>query len=215
MSFSKYFRSLTLAALVIPTQDLKDWKIEQFSKIPKNDIAASAAGLKIKVEKSASPLVYPLSTNKKIIGFKMKGEFFGLPQFKDPLLQGEKGFDDYPLRIGFVIRGEKQLTGLKKLLAANWVKNLYALVQDGSGLDSVQFYNVTQNEKQLGKQRTHPKTDLFLETFFEVIRTPGAFVYEYRFQSPKDVAAVWISVDGDDTKSSYEVLISQFELNMD
>lgn len=212
MSFLKYFRSSLLGVLIIPTESLKNWTIEQFSKIPKNEISANQEGMQIKVENSASPLIFPLSTDKKVIGFKVKGEFFGLPKFSEVSNQGEKGFDDYVMRIGFVIRGDKKLTGIKRVFAADWVKNLYSLVQDSSGLESVLFFNVTQNEKQLGKQRTHPSTDLFIENFFELVKNPGAFNYEYRLQNQKDVAAIWISVDGDDTKSSFKVLISKLEL---
>lgn len=209
MKISKYFNSLLFGALIIPTQDFKDWKIEQFSKIPKNEVTTSKEGLRIKVENSASPLIFPLKTKNKILGFKIKGEFFGLPQFSDVTKQGEKGFDDYALRLGFVIRGDKKLTGFKKLIAADWVKNLFSLVNDGSGLDRVQFFNVTQNQNQLGKERLHPSTDLFEEHFFKSVSVPGTFLYEHQFTTKQDVAALWLSIDGDDTKSKYEVLISE------
>lgn len=212
MNWNERIKSFLFAAMVIPTTNLTDWKIEQFSHIPKNEVTASAKGLLIRINGSAGPLIYPLKAKTKISGFKVTGEFLGLPKFTNPSLQGEKGFDDYPLRLGFVIPGEKRLSGLKKMFAAQWVKSLYELVQDGTGLDSIQFFNVTQNLKQVGSERLHPSSDLLHETFFESVKSPGPFVFEHRFQIDKNVAALWISIDGDDTKSSYEVLISHLEL---
>lgn len=209
MKISKFFNSLLFSVLIIPTQNFRDWKIEKFSKIPKNEVSASKEGLRIKVENSASPFIFPLKTNKKILGFKIEGEFLGLPQFSDITKQGEKGFDDYALRLGFVIRGDKKLTGLKRLIAADWVKNLFSFVSDESGLDRVLFFNVTQHQNQLGKERLHPSTDLFEEHFFKLVSAPGPFLYEHQFKTKQDVAALWLSIDGDDTKSKFEVLISE------
>lgn len=212
MKWTDNLKSFLLATIVIPTNNLTDWKIEQFSNIPKNEVTASSKGLLIKVNKSAAPLIFPLKTNAKISGFKVSGNFSGLPKLAKPSQQGDKGFDDYPLRVGFVIPGEKRHSGLKKVFAAEWVKRLFELVQDRSGLDSVRFYNVTQNLNQLGQERTHPSSELLHENFFAFVKNSGPFTYEQRFKKELDIAAIWISIDGDDTKSSYEVTISQLEL---
>ena len=198
--------------MVMPTTNLADWKIEQFSNIPKNEVTTSAKGLLIKINRSAGPLIHPLKAKTKITGFKVSGEFLGLPDFTNPLLQGEKGFDDYPLRIGFVVPGEKRLSGLKKMFAAQWVKRLYEQVQDGAGLDSVRFYNVTQNSEQVGQTRIHPNSDLLQEEFFAEVKRAGPFSYEFQFSQPIEAVAVWISIDGDDTKSVFDVVISSLEL---
>ena len=202
------------AAIVIPTNNLNNWKIEQFSSIPKNEITISSRGLLIKVHNSAGPLIFPFKSKSKISGFKIVGEFMGLPKFMNPLLQGEKGFDDYPLRVGFVVPGKRKLSGIKKMFAAQWVKHLYEQVPDEAGLDSVRFFNVTQNSKQLDQERTHPNSDLLYEYFFVEVKSVGLFTYEFKFKQPIEVVAVWISIDGDDTKSKFEVLISSIELQL-
>ena len=214
MSWDNRIKSFLFAALVIPTTNLTDWKIEQFSRIPKNEVTASAKGLLIRINGSAGPLIYPLKAKAKISGFRVTGEFLGLPKFTNPSLQGEKGFDDYPLRLGFVIPGEKKLSGLKKMFAAQWVKSLYEQVQDGTGLDSIRFFNVTQNPKQVGQTRVHPASDLFKEEFFADVKHPGPFSYEFHFKQPIEAVAVWISIDGDDTKSAFDILISRLELQL-
>lgn len=215
MSFSHKLTPYIFAVMAIPTNSLHEWKAEQFSKTPKNEVASSIKGLHIKIKNSASPLIYPLKSNTKITGFRISGDFRGLPKFDNNEVQGKKGSDDYALRLGFVIPGDKKLTGLKKVFAAEWVKRLFDLVKDNSGLDSIQFYNVTQNKNQLGQQRTHPSSELLHENFFAFVNYSGPFTYELRFKKELDVAAIWISIDGDDTKSSYEVTISQLELFME
>jgi hypothetical protein len=205
-------KSLLFAFVVIPTNSLGDWKVEQFSSGRQNEVSASAKGLLVRVNGSAGPLIFPLKTKSKIAGFKISGDFLGLPQFKKPSFQGEKGFDDYPLRIGFVIPGDKKLTGLKKMFAARWVQRLYEQVAPGSGIDFVRFFNVTQNPDQVGKTRVHPASELLSEEFFAEVKSTGPFSYDFQMNQPFEAVALWISIDGDDTKSSFDVLISNLTL---
>lgn len=214
MNWTKSFQSFLFAAIVIPTNSLTDWKTEKFSSVPKNETTASPNGLFVQVKSSAGPLIFPLKSKTKIAGFKIRGEFQGLPKISNPSLQGEKGFDDYPLRLGFVVPGEKKLSGFKKLIAAQWVKNLFEQVKDGTGIDSVRFFNITQNSQQVGKTRKHPASDLFQETFFAEVKLSGPFAYDFQFEEPLDAIAIWLSIDGDDTKSTFDVLISGLELKV-
>lgn len=211
----KYFESLKsvlFAALVIPTDLSTNWKIEEYSNRPKNQVSFSNQGIRIQVNKSAGPLIFPLKAKTQITGFKIRGEFLGLPQILKPLAQGEKGFDDYPLRLGFVMPGQKKLTGFKKIFAAEWVKRLYEQVPKDSGIDSVRFFNVTQNSEQVGKSRIHPSSDLIQENFFAVVQKIGPFSYDYQFAQPFDAVAIWLSVDGDDTLSKFEVVMSEITI---
>lgn len=168
--------------------------------------------MNVRVDKSASPLIHALNSSRKVVGFHIKGEFRGLPSFPDVARQGEKGADDYALRIGFVIPGNKRLSGFKKLLAPQWIKSLYEKVPEGSGVDHIEFFNVTQSPRQLGLRRIHPLSDLIEENFFAQVSRAGTFDYEYTLKTPLEAAAIWISIDGDDTKSAFDVLISTLEL---
>lgn len=214
MSWIKSFQSFLFAALVIPTNSLTDWNTEKFSGVPKNETTVSSNGLLIQVKSSAGPVIFPLKSKIKILGFKISGEFQDLPKISNPSLQGEKGFDDYPLRLGFVVPGERKLSGFKKMMAAQWVKNLYEQVKDEGGIDSVRFFNVTQNPQQVGKTRTHPASELFQEEFFAEAKHSGSFTYDYQFEKPLEAIAIWLSIDGDDTKSTFNVLISSLELKV-
>lgn len=168
--------------------------------------------LVVTVKKSASPLFFKMSETKKIKGFKITGEFRGLPKFNDITLQGKKGSDDYPLRIGFVIPGKKTLSGLYKLVAAQWVKRIYGLLPQGAGLDHVEFFNVSQNAAELGIKRTHYSSDLLKENIIAIQKAPGTFSVEHSLKEPIDALAIWISIDGDDTLSDYSVVLSTIEL---
>lgn len=205
---------LMFAVLVIPTEKIESWRIEKFSGIPRNEVSTSPKGLLIQVKQSASPLIFPLKMPEKIVGFKISGVFHGLPNFSDVSKQGEKGSDDYALRIGLIVPGEKQLTGVKRLFTTQWVKHLYAQVPSGMGLDHIHFFNITQNPSQVGKSRVHPASDLMREEFIASVEKAGPFTYEYILKQPLNTVAVWISIDGDDTKSNYDVVISKLEFKV-
>lgn len=210
---AKVIKQLLLAAVVIPLNNQADWKIEKYSNIKSNEISFSDIGMLVKISSSASPIVFKLESKVIVTDFKVRGEFHGLPQFKDVAKQGQINQDDYALRIGFIVPGEHRLNGLKKMLAASWVRHLYEQVPNGMGLDRVQFYDITQNREQVGKSRVHPLSDLIHEEFFDSVGKAGVFKFEYKLKQPIEAVAIWISIDGDDTQSEYSVLISSIELN--
>lgn len=201
-----------MAVIAIPVQEQAAWKQENYSKIPKNEVSFSQEGFLVRVDKSASPLLYPMLPVKKIVGFRVVGEFRNLPKFSNVEAQGQKGSDDYALRIGFVVPGANRLSGVKKFFAPAWLKNLYSAVPTTAGVDGVRFFNVTQSKKQLDLERTHPSSDLITEKFFALTVDGGKFDYSYDFKEPIEAAAIWVSIDGDDTKSKFDVLIRQLEI---
>lgn len=203
---------LCAGVLALPVNDLSSWQQEAFSKKSSNEFSVENGALLVSVKKTASPLFFKMPETKKIKGFKVSGEFRGLPKFKDLSLQGKKGTDDYPLRIGFVVPGKKTLTGLYKLVAAQWVKRIYGILPTGTGLDRIEFFNVSQNAAELGVKRTHYSSDLLNETIFAIQKAPGAFSMEHNLKEPLDTIAIWISIDGDDTLSDYGVALSSIDL---
>jgi hypothetical protein len=198
--------------MIIPLHEADRWRIEKYRNIPANEISFTPKGMMIRVKRSASPFVYPLKEAIKLKGFQVKGKFLGLPKFAEPQRQGEKGADDYAFRIGFVIPGERQLSGLKKLFAPPWIKGLYALAPPGAGIDHIEFFNVTQNPQQVGQERIHPLSNLLHENFITRASRDGAFEIQYTFREPLNASAIWVNVDGDDTGSAYEVNLSYLEI---
>lgn len=203
---------LMAGVLIIPTHEKENWRLESYANIPANQARFSLQGIEVEVKKSASPMIYPLAQGRTVTGFAIKGAFLGLPHFQNGPKQGSKGADDYVLRVGFVLLGDRKLSGVKKLFAPTWVKNLYSLLPQDQGLDHVHFFNVTQNRQQLGQKRIHPASDLIEEEFFAFVSEPGSFAYEYKFHKGLNPLALWLSMDGDDTQSEYVVHIKSLEL---
>jgi hypothetical protein len=212
VSLGQYFKNVLLGVLVLPLQDPSLWKLEEYSKIPKNEVTFQKSGMEIKVRKSASPIFYSFERKYKISGFKITGEFKGLPNFKVPADQGTKRADDYPLRIGLIVSGDKKLSGLKKLFVPDWVIRLYAQIPSEFGLDHVHFFNVTQNKNQIGLKRIHPSSNLITEEFIGLVEKPGPFKFEQHLKEPLPTLGIWLSVDGDDTMSEYSIILSNLEL---
>jgi hypothetical protein len=209
---NQIIKNIFFALLAVPVNQLESWKMEVYSSIPANKATVEAQSLQIKVQKSASPLIYPLKNEVKVSAFKIAGEFKSLPIFKDVTRQGEKGFDDFPLRLGIIVPGEKKLSGLKRLFAPSWVKNLYRQLPEGQGLDHISFFDVTQNPQLVGTSRVHPSSELIMESFIHLVKSPGPFEISYTLKKPISAAAIWLSVDGDDTQSEFTVIVSKIEL---
>ncbi|MEO0334878.1 MAG: hypothetical protein AAF202_00680 [Pseudomonadota bacterium] len=206
--------SLLFAMFALPMSDGKGWQNLQFSKIPSNKVGFAETGLSVEVKKSASPLIFPLKEPKKVSSVSIKGKVNRLIEFTEKI-QGEKGADDYVLRLGFVIPGKKTLNWAQRQIAADWVLKLFSLAPKDSGVDHIYFLNLGQRDEDRGREREHPLSDLIKEKNEWVIKEAGAFELTAEFEKPKKVAAIWISIDGDDTKASFTTQIDSIVLNPD
>lgn len=200
------------AAFALPVQSSESWHRLEYSSIPANTVSFAAHEMQIAVNKSASPLIYALPKPLKVTGVRFHGFFDGLVQLTDSARQGEKKFDDYVLRIGLVVAGEKRLNALQKLFAPAWIKRVYENVPPSAGLDSIQFFNFTQNQAQLGQSRFHPSSELIRESFVALAKSSGAVEFTHQITPAQTVVAIWLSSDGDDTGSQFKVRIQKLEL---
>ena len=199
------------AAFVVPTSSLDGWKELQFNKIPKNTVSVvNHNSLKVEVKDSASPLIYKLPdvvTTKSVE--------FTYDLVSQEALNFSKGKsstfpEDFILRIGLVAKGEKLLGWLQKKIAAQWVLELFSLAPKDVGLDKIYFHNIALSQQQVGSYRVHPKSDLMNE---EIIGSfPENKKVNHILKKPIDVVAIWISIDGDDTKSSFVTEINELKL---
>ncbi len=186
--------------------DKFSWVVLSYSKIPANKVIFSD-GLTIQVKASAGPVVYKLVQPKNITSFFVKGKISG-----SKLVESGEFDEDSILRLGLVAVGKKTLSGIKKLVAADWVKKLFALVPEGSGLDKIHFYNISNRKELLGKDRVHPQSELLLEKISKIVEKEGSFELEVQLEKPLEIAAIWLSVDGDNSKSNFTTTISNIEL---
>ena len=202
---------LLASAIALPVQQQDNWQLLQYSSIPSNETSFTREGMEIRVERSASPIIYPLEQPRVVRRVEVEGILNGLLDL-DAGEQGDGSNDDFTLRVGLVVAGDKTLGGLQKLVAADWIKTLYGLAPEGAGVENIYFLNAVQSQKLLGQERQHPLSDLIYENNVWLLDQPGKFDLTHTLETPRKVLAVWISIDGDNTKSSYSTLIQNIRL---
>jgi hypothetical protein len=199
------------AAFAVPLQQMEDWQLLQYSGITPNQVSFAQEGMTVKVMGSASPIIYPLDEARLVRRIEVTGTLYELLTL-DAEKQGLMDNDDFSLKIGLVVAGDKTLNGMQKLFSADWVKRLYALAPDGGGIDSIYFLNAVQASARLGQQRQHPLSDLIFENNVWLLDKPGDFAMTHTLNKPRRVIAIWLSIDGDDSRSNYSTLIKSLHL---
>ena len=186
------------------------FQILSYSSIRPNEFAFKSNELIIKVDNSASPLIYPLKEAKKYKELLFKANLKGKVSYQK--WQGEKGNDDFSLRVGVVYEGDKTLNFFQKAIAANWIVTLFELAPEGTGVSQINFYNTFQDKKLRETKRKHPLSDLLIENFVADISKSDSVDVKVPLNPSKKILALWISSDGDDTSSKYEVRLSKIIL---
>ena len=204
--------TLVLAgAIVLPLQQADDWQLLEYNRLKANQVTFTREGMKVKVDKSASPIIYPLDEPIRVTGVSVTGNLNKLLNV-EANSQGEQGNDDFALKIGLVIAGDRTLNPIQKMFSAKWIKTLFDLAPEGAGIEKIYFLNAVQHKNLLGRQRQHPLSDLIYENNVWLLDSPGDFSFDYELENPQNVIAIWLSIDGDDTRSSYTTRI--YSLNL-
>ena len=201
------------AATEIPVSDLQRWTSLSFSSIPANTVSVQDGNLHIAVKQSASPLVYKLDEPLAVRSVAVKARWSGALNIPPGAVQGEAGADDFILKLGIVEAGDRTLNWLQRRIAANWIQELFKLAPKGTGVERINFLSTTQQQNLLGSRRVHPLSDLLYESRITYLESPGEFEMVYQFAEPVVVLGLWISSDGDDTGSSFELSIERITLN--
>ena len=199
--------------ITIPLQAHK-WHSLKYHSIPANTVDFANNILTIKVHHSASPLIYNITKKTiPITNLSIKGHINKLIYFSDPNKQGEKKLDDFSLRFGLVLLGNKTLNWLEKQFAPAWVIEMHKLAPNTQGISYIHFLNTVNSPTLLNKKRTHPLSKYIKEHYTWLINKTGDFLYTYRFQKPLPTTGLWISTDGDDTKSQFTLTIYSIVIN--
>jgi hypothetical protein len=201
------------AATEIPVSDLQQWTSLSYSSVPANTVAVENGNLHISVNKSASPLIYKLDEPLAVVSLAVKARWSGKLNLPQDAVQGEAGADDFILKLGIVEAGEHTLNWLQRRIAADWIQQLFKLAPVGSGVARINFLSTTQQQNLLGSRRIHPLNELLYETRIAYLESPGEFEMVYQFEKPVVVLGLWISADGDDTGSSFDLSIERITLN--
>jgi hypothetical protein len=207
-----YFAVLANAeTFAVPLIKTNGWQFLSYRKIPPNKFRSTRDGLEIAVTNSAAPALFPLTNALPVTELRVSGKIYGTLKMP-PGKQGEKGFDDYTVRVGLVELGTRKLSWRERIAAADWVKKLFSLALPDTGIGKIRFFNIGTDARQISRARVHPMSDLMKETVVAVPDSDGHFTFTNRFAKPLQVIAVWISCDGDDTKSSFTVKLNRVEL---
>lgn len=222
----KLIQLLGSLALMVPTPapaapqgiplDSKDgWQVLQYSSLPAHTVNFGVDGLSIEVDKSASPIIYPLTprtVTKVAVDLVVEGEL----RLK-PARQGEEGNDDFLMRLGIVYEGDQTLGFFQRAVAPTWITTLFDLAPEGTGVDRIQFFTVFSDPELGNTERVHPLAELMREknVLFAPAKNnpPRELTLEFTPEADRKVLALWISTDGDDTASTFKVLIRRLSLH--
>lgn len=200
----------TTQTLRVPLYDEHRWLALKFNKRRPHTLRFTESGLSVSVDRSAMPLFCPLPQVVRVNSIHVKGRIVGGIEVT-PEKQGKNGYDDNSLRVGLVEPGPTTLTARERQAAADWVKALFALAPAGRGITKVHFLNLGVDRSEIGHARQHPTRKLLEEKIVAAPQSDGSFDFVHVFNPPKEVCAVWISADGDDTKSSFQTIINQLD----
>ncbi len=203
--------TLVLAsAIALPVQQEENWQLLEYNRLAANEVSFSRQGMAVKVNQSASPIIYPLDNPLTVTRVEVSGNLSKLLDL--PATQGQKGNDDFSLKIGLVISGDKTLNAFQKLFSAKWIRKLFDLAPEGTGVEKIYFLNAVQDASLLGRQRQHPISELIFENNVWLLDESGDFSLNHDLEDPQQVIAIWLSIDGDDTRSSYTTTIKSLLL---
>jgi hypothetical protein len=186
------------------------WHKVEYPKIKTNTIEQVKNGLQVFVKSSSSALVYKFDKPIFIKDVRIKAILNGKIDYGQEI-PGSKKADDFPLRLGFILKGKNKLNFFQRTIAPNWLNEIDNISSKAGGLDKV-YSLVFYTHKPGFEKRKHP----FSSYFYEEIA--GKFVnselkVNYSFSTKKEAIGIWISSDGDDTNSSYNVLIKNIIIN--
>jgi hypothetical protein len=198
-----------LAVVAIPMQKEK-WVELKFNKIPNNFVEDTTEGMKVTVMSSASPLIYKMEKPILVQGFSADLDVTG--NLKKGIVQNAFG-EDSVFRLGLVAIGDRKLGWFQSKVAADWVLKLFTLAPENTGLDKIYFYNLGRDGQKTGTARQHPKSELMYEQIVATRKPDEKTLHvEYKLNKALPVTALWLSIDGDDSKSSFTNVIKKIEL---
>lgn len=196
--------------MVIIPLNVNHWKQFEFRNIKPNIVTTTNQNgdhLKISVSESASPLIYKFEKPKKIKSISVDATLLRGDLNLHGISQGESGADDFILRVGLVAKGNQQLNFLQKIVAPLWIKELHRLGKDSTGIEKIYFYNVSSGDLSW-KDRVHPRSKLIAEKIVKKI-DGNKIQFNVNTDLEKEYLGLWISSDGDDSKSNFELQIDK------
>jgi len=203
-------RSAQLFTVVLlPLNVATGWRHENYSGMKKNELAFTPEALVIRVDSSSSPLLRALPSTTKVKKLEVEATADALPHLDATKPEGEKGNDDYVLRVGLITEGDYRPSWAERIFAPRWILNLLELTPDNAGLGKIHFFNVSQRD---GGTEPHANGARMENRTVKKVSAPGDLSFTTTIDPALPVAAVWLHADGDDTKSKFSVTIKKVAL---
>jgi hypothetical protein len=206
--------AVSLNEIIVPVDNLENWTEVAYRGIPPNSITIENGAIRIDVDRSSSPLIYGFDEPLPLTGFTVEASWRGRLDIPADTTQGNDGADDFVLKFGIVVAGDRTLSWFQRLVAADWILRLYELAPEDSGLKNIHFFSTTQQSELVGSSRRHPLSELFYEERVVHLDGNGPFELNKLFDEPVTVLGLWISSDGDDTGSDFAVRIHSIALTV-
>lgn len=180
----------------------------QFKKIKPNNHAYKNNVLKIDVDDSASLLMLPFDTVKKIsrVSFEWRSE--GLPLINDAQHESSKAGDDAVVKIGLLLKADE--TPFYNPFTPSWLKRVNELLSFPS--DNM-VYLVANAKHAAGEEWPNPYNARILMVSISSMKgLDGWQQASYQLDQSLAVVALWIMADGDNTDSKFSSYIKNIRL---
>jgi hypothetical protein len=204
-----------MAVFTVPLS-AENWEMLEFSSLKANTFEASETQLKISVDQSSSPLIQKFKKPIKFTRIVAKGEILnGSVNLKEGQEQGvfkKKSItDDYALRLGLVLEGKnKKPKFLPTFMLPAWINRMFSLAPKDKGVDKIYFLKIAHNKSHVGDKRTHPLHNYLFEEAVTQAKT-GEFLIDKTFTKPQTIYGLWLSANGEGTKSQFDTIINSIE----
>lgn len=189
------------------------WMALEFDGVPPNQFSYGTGELTIDVVCSGSPLVSVFPEEREIRKITVTGKIVGELNLEAGELWS-KNHDDALLRFGLVEPGNTRLSPLQRIAAPAWIKALEKMFSEKmDGLGKIRCFHLMPDASLIGRSRTNPNAEIFMEQIQAAPEADGSFVLKVDFaDAPMKAAGLWMLADGDDTDSSFSVTITDIKI---
>ncbi len=204
--------SVPLALSIAALGAAADWHALQFRRIPPIQHHVKNDQITLEVKTSAGGLVRRLPRGTRVKSLVVTGSVRGELEVDENRLW-ERGHEDAYLRVGLIVQGGRSLSTLERLMAPAWICTMDdVLCADGSAPSAIRNHLLVPHASWIGKQRPNPNMKQLMD---HIVATPGADGrFKMRVDLPEalDLVGLWLMADGDDSGSSFTVLVDSLEL---
>lgn len=203
---------LLLAATIAALGASADWHALQFRNIPPIQSSVKGGKITLEVKSSAGGLVRRLPKDTRVKSLVVTGSVKGGLKVDAGRLW-EKGQDDAFLRVGLIVGGGRSLGTLERLMAPAWICTMDdVLCADGRAPSAIRNHLLVPHAAWIGKQRPNPHMKQLVD---HIAATPGAdgrFTMRVDLPETLELVGLWLMADGDDSGSTFTVVVDSLEL---